>query len=128
MCIQNLTTQFVVAPPLRGSCVFLETGTCSSEKQLLYHLLKYNESILLLLVQCIVYGTYLQASCSWDGTVRLWDLTSSSERRAAITLKGHPDAVYDVSATPSDANLLISCGRKGALVLWDLRGPGTYSS
>jgi WD40 repeat protein len=68
----------------------------------------------------------LQASCSWDGTVQLWDLSSPSTQsgQSTITLKGHPDAVYGITASPSDPNLLISCGRKGSLVLWDLRGQG----
>lgn len=71
---------------------------------------------------CIfVEGTSILASCSWDGTVRLWDLSSPAAQGPAVTLKGHPDAVYDMSATSSHPNLLVSCGRKGALMLWDLR-------
>lgn len=65
----------------------------------------------------------LQASCSWDRSVKLWDL-SGLPQRTTITMKGHPDAVYDISTSPLEPNLLVSCGRKGALILWDLRNQG----
>lgn len=65
----------------------------------------------------------LQASSSWDKSVRVWDL-SSSPRREVIALKSHPNAVYGISsAGQTEPNLLASCGREGALLLWDLRNP-----
>jgi len=58
------------------------------------------------------------ATCSWDGTIKIWDLSLPD---SPLTLEGHPDAVYDVSCCPTDGNLLTSCGRKGVMILWDLR-------
>ena len=79
-----------------------------------------------ILLYTIWFHFYLfQASCSWDGTVRLWDLSCpTTGGHSTVTMREHPDAVYDLTATPSDPNLLISCGRKGSLVLWDLRSQG----
>ena len=62
-----------------------------------------------------------QATCSWDGTVKIWDLSLPD---SSLTLEGHPDCVYDVSCCPTDSNLLATCGRKGMVILWDLRAQG----
>ena len=53
--------------------------------------------------------------------MRLWDLASP---QLPVVLDGHMDAVFDVSCCPSEANLLASCGRKGTLMLWDVRARG----
>ena len=67
----------------------------------------------------------LQASSSWDGTVRVWDL---SQNGAAITLRGHDDAVFDVTCSPVELGLVASCGRKGMVALWDARNQGQLVS
>ena len=54
--------------------------------------------------------------------MKIWDL--SQLQQAVVTLSGHMEPVFDVSSCPSDVNLLASCGRKGVLVLWDLRNQG----
>ncbi len=62
--------------------------------------------------------------------MKLWDLSSLPQQQTApppaavVTLNGHPDAVYDLAATPLEPHLLASCGRKGALILWDIRAQG----
>ena len=63
----------------------------------------------------------VQVSCSWDGTVKIWDLTLS---QPVCTLEGHPDTVYDISCSPTDPRLIATCGRKGALILWDIAAKG----
>ena len=62
-----------------------------------------------------------QVSCSWDGTVKIWDLTLS---QPVCTLEGHPDVVYDITCCPADPRIIATCGRKGTLILWDIAAKG----
>ena len=56
--------------------------------------------------------------------MKVWDFTFADP---PVTLDGHPDAVYDVSCSPTEPNLLATCGRRGVLILWDLRNRGGRS-
>ena len=60
-------------------------------------------------------GTTL-ASCSEDGTVRLWSVVS---RRALGTLSGHAKAVVAVALAP-DGGLLVSASADGTLRVWSV--------
>lgn len=40
------------------------------------------------------------------------------------TLEGHPDVVYDITCCPADPRIIATCGRKGALILWDIAAKG----
>jgi WD40 repeat protein len=55
------------------------------------------------------------ASCSWDRTVRLWDINSG----ACQVLRGHTDHVFAVAFHP-DGTRLATAGRDQAIWLWDL--------
>ena len=57
----------------------------------------------------------LLASCSLDGTVRLWDPASGEHRR---TLTGHTGYVRGVAFSP-DGQLLASCSLDDTVRLWD---------
>ena len=53
--------------------------------------------------------------------MRIWDLSFT---RPAAVLEGHPDVVYDVSCCSAESHLLATCGRKGVVILWDVRSRG----
>ena len=57
--------------------------------------------------------------------MKLWDLSCLAS--PPITLEGHLDAVFDVSCSPTDSNVLATCGRKAAILIWDVRAGGTLS-
>ena len=61
-------------------------------------------------------------SGSHDRTIRVWNLVSGSE---LFALEGHMEAVLDV-AWASNCQLLVSTGRKGEAIMWDLREDSSH--
>ena len=58
------------------------------------------------------------ASCSWDKTVKLWDMATWTER---ATLKGHTDKVRFVAYSPDGRSLAsIGSGADQTIRLWDM--------
>lgn len=51
--------------------------------------------------------------------IKLWDLRSSTSLPLA-TLQGHTEGILSTSWCPSDASLLLSCGKDNRTILWDL--------
>ena len=51
--------------------------------------------------------------------IKLWDLRSSTSLPLA-TLQGHKEGVLSLSWCPTDASLLLSCGKDNRTILWDL--------
>jgi WD40 repeat protein len=60
-------------------------------------------------------GARLLASASGDGTVRVWDVTSGTER---VRLSGHDGSVLSVVFSP-DGTRLASGGEDGTVRVWD---------
>jgi WD40 repeat protein len=58
------------------------------------------------------------ASCGFDSSVRLWDMTFS---RPTKVLNGHTDAVLSVAFSP-DGGTLASGSGDLTVRLWNLRG------
>ena len=60
----------------------------------------------------------LLATGSWDGTVRLWLLSSDNSSATCVaTLKGHSDAVWSVAFHPT-APLLATGSADDSVRLW----------
>jgi len=58
------------------------------------------------------------ASCSVDGTVRMWDLTTGTQ---VARCDGHTDWVWGVSMT-ADGHLVASCGKDHSARIWTFEG------
>ena len=58
------------------------------------------------------------ASCSVDGTVRMWDLTTGTQ---VAKCEGHVDWVWAVSMT-ADGKLVASCGKDHSARIWSFEG------
>lgn len=59
------------------------------------------------------------ASCSVDGTVKVWDIRAP--KKSVMTFTGHEGDVNCVEFMPSDGNALGTCGQDGTVRLFDLR-------
>jgi len=63
-------------------------------------------------------------SCSWDGTIDIWDM---SQNKIKNRLKGHKGYVQAIAISP-DSSLCASGGHDGNVMLWDLQeGKHLYS-
>lgn len=63
-------------------------------------------------------GPVLAASCSYDQTVKVWDVSGSRAKQQAV-LQGHTGPVLEMAVHP--AGTCIATGdRKGGLMCWDL--------
>ncbi|CCG81641.1 WD repeat protein Rrb1 [Taphrina deformans PYCC 5710] len=60
------------------------------------------------------------ASCSSDGTLKIWD-TRSKKRSAALTVKAHETDVNVISWNPTVNYLIASGSDDGQISIWDLR-------
>jgi WD40 repeat protein len=56
------------------------------------------------------------ASCSWDATIRLWEVASSKE---LATFKDRTDKIWSVAIT-SDGTTLASGSNDGTITIWDV--------
>jgi len=78
----------------------------------------------------IIFVCFLQfdspsfISCSWDGTIDIWDIPSNKIKNR---LKGHKGYVQNIAISP-DSSLCASGGQDGYIMLWDLQeGKHLYS-
>ena len=65
------------------------------------------------------------ASASRGGNIRLWDANAGAYLR---TLTGHPDGVESIVFSPVDGWTLVSEGRDGTILLWELRLVTTWGN
>lgn len=75
------------------------------------------------IVSCIAANPHAEiefASCSWDGSIGLWDLNYSKKPVFSYmaTDQGH---VNEITYSPGDRNALVSVGWDGLVRLFDLR-------
>ncbi|KAG3004023.1 hypothetical protein JG687_00003490 [Phytophthora cactorum] len=61
------------------------------------------------------------ATCSWDLTVKLWDIAAMDNTVA--TFDGHTDLIWDVAMNPTHAHLLCSASQDSTVQVWDSRRP-----
>lgn len=66
------------------------------------------------------------ASCSVDGTVKVWDIRKPGG--SVMTFTGHSGDVNCVEFMPSDGNALGTCGQDGTVRLFDLRACNQLAS
>jgi WD40 repeat protein len=82
-------------------------------------------------VSCVASDPFLDnhfASCSWDGSIHLWDLTSKSKPVSSHS-KAHQGHVNSVTYSDYDCNIIVSTGWDGYVRLWDTRqGPSSCCS
>ncbi|MBO9480372.1 hypothetical protein [Salinisphaera sp. G21_0] len=60
-------------------------------------------------------------SCSYDGTIKVWDLSKPNGQQCVATLKEHTKEVLFV--TPLPGGRLASCSLDETIKLWDLGKP-----
>jgi len=59
-------------------------------------------------------------SCSWDGTLKIWDITTNeSKSKCVMTLKGNNE--YVTCVIQLDDNIILSGSSDNTLKIWDLR-------
>ncbi|CAH0488694.1 unnamed protein product [Peronospora farinosa] len=61
------------------------------------------------------------ATCSWDLTVKLWDIDTMDKTLA--TFDGHTDLIWGVAMNPMHGNLLCSASQDQTVQVWDARHP-----
>jgi WD40 repeat protein len=61
-------------------------------------------------------------TASWDGTARLWDLTTPDPVAAPFVLRGHEGPLGAATFSP-DAHLLATASGDGTARVWDLTAP-----
>lgn len=74
-------------------------------------------------VSCVADSPHCEsqfASCSWDGSIHLWDWQSKSKPVTSYT-RAHQGHVNSVAYSRFDPNCLVSVGWDGYARLWDTR-------
>ncbi len=76
-------------------------------------------------------NSHLLVSCSWDSSIRLWDMenfqTLQTRKNASYSLnKAHLSQIYDISFTSYHPSMLISGGEDCFVRIWDLRLPSKH--
>ena len=66
----------------------------------------------------------IQATSSWDKTVRIWDVNKG----VSCPMTGHVDVVWCVSYSPTNPNVVASVSRDSTTSLWDTRMGGRLGS
>ncbi|KAL4162220.1 hypothetical protein PRNP1_002767 [Phytophthora ramorum] len=61
------------------------------------------------------------ATCSWDFTVKLWDIAEMD--KTVATFDGHTDLIWAVAMNPIHAHLLCSASQDTTVQVWDARRP-----
>ncbi|CEG40220.1 Polyadenylation factor I complex, subunit PFS2 [Plasmopara halstedii] len=59
------------------------------------------------------------ATCSWDLTVKLWDVTVMDQTIA--TFHGHTDLIWGVAMNPTHKHVLCSASQDSTVQVWDAR-------